>query len=141
MLKTHSCGQLNMSHTGQEVTLAGWVHRRRDHGGLIFMDLRDQEGLTQVVFNPTTSPEAHRVASEARPEFVLQVEGLVQRRPQGTENSKIPTGQIEVMAHSVRVLNTSKTPPFYINEETEVDENLRLKYRYLDLRRERLRTT
>ncbi|MDP2936657.1 MAG: aspartate--tRNA ligase, partial [Dehalococcoidia bacterium] len=139
MLKTHNCGQLNMSHTGQEVTLAGWVHRRRDHGGLIFMDLRDREGLTQVVFNPATSPEAHQIASEARPEFVLQVEGLVQRRPQGTDNPKIPTGQIEVMAQRVRVLNTSKTPPFYINEETEVEEPLRLKYRYLDLRRSRMK--
>ena len=139
MLKTHSCGSLTRSNIGQAVTLAGWVNRRRDHGGLIFIDLRDREGMTQVVFNPATSPEAHETASEVRSEYVLQVCGQVQRRPRGTENPKLPTGDIEVMAGAVRVLNTSKTPPFYVNEETEVDEALRLKYRYLDLRRSRMK--
>ena len=139
MLKTHSCGCLNTSNIGHEVTLAGWGHRRRDHGGLIFIDLRDREGITQVVFNPASSPEAHDVAAEARSEYVLQVQGQVQHRPRGTENPKLSTGQIEVTARTVRVLNTSKTPPFYVNEENEVEESLRLKYRYLDLRRSRMK--
>ncbi|MDP2661424.1 MAG: aspartate--tRNA ligase [Dehalococcoidia bacterium] len=139
MLKTHSCGHLDASYIGREVTLAGWVHRRRDHGGLIFIDLRDREGLTQVVFNPQLAPEAHQTASEARSEYVLKVTGEVQRRPEGTDNPKLSTGQIEVTARAVSILNTSKTPPFYVNEETEVDEPLRLKYRYLDLRRSRMK--
>ena len=139
MLKTHSCGHLDTTYIGREVTLAGWVHRRRDHGGLIFIDLRDREGMTQVVFNPQLAPEAHAIASEARSEYVLKVTGEVQRRPEGTDNPKLPTGQIEVVARAVSILNTSKTPPFYVNEETEVDEPLRLKYRYLDLRRSRMK--
>jgi len=139
LLKTHSCGHLNTSNIGQTVTLAGWVHRRRDHGGLIFIDLRDRDGMTQVVFNPQNTPEAHAVASDARAEYVLQITGEVHRRPKGTENPKLSTGDIEVTANSVCILNPSKTPPFYVNEETDVDESLRLKYRYLDLRRSRMK--
>lgn len=118
--------------------LAGWVHRRRDHGGLIFIDLRDRFGLTQVVFNPQTAPEAHRVASDVRNEFVLQVTGVVERRPAGQENPSLKTGEIEVNATASQVLNTAKVPPFVINKNEDVDETLRLTYRYLDLRRERM---
>ncbi|MDP2953968.1 MAG: OB-fold nucleic acid binding domain-containing protein, partial [Chloroflexota bacterium] len=124
MLKTHSCGLLRAEHIGEKVTLAGWVHRRRDHGGLIFIDLRDREGLVQVVFNPEESAEAHRVANESRSEYVLRVVGEVGRRPAGTENTQLPTGEIEVLARETQLLNRSKTPPFYINEEVEVEENL-----------------
>ncbi len=138
MLKTHACGELRVDHVGQEVTLAGWVHRRRDHGGLIFIDLRDREGLVQVVFNPQVSKEAHAVASQARNEYVLRVSGVVHKRPEGLANPDMATGQIEVIAHSAEILSESKTPPFYINKETEVDETLRLRYRYLDLRRQRM---
>jgi aspartyl-tRNA synthetase len=136
MLKTHSCGELRAEHDGHDVTLAGWVHRRRDHGGLVFIDLRDHDGLVQVVFNPKDAKDAYAVADSSRPEYVLQVQGAVGCRPKGTENAHLPTGEIEVRAHSATVLNSAKTPPFYIVEETEVEELLRLKYRYLDLRRE-----
>ena len=139
MLKTHSCGELNKAHIGSSVTLAGWVDRRRDHGGLTFIDIRDREGVTQVVFNPETSKECHATASQMRNEFVIQATGEVTMRPAGTENSGLPTGEIEIIVSNVEILNTSKTPPFYINEDVEVDESLRLKYRYLDLRRERMR--
>jgi aspartyl-tRNA synthetase len=139
LLKDHSCGELRKEAVGAEVTLAGWVDRRRDHGGLIFIDLRDREGITQVVFDPEKSADCHRIASKMRGEYVIQVSGEVSPRPKGTENPKLPTGDIEVIAHSAAILNTSKTPPFYINEEVEVDEALRLKYRYLDLRRPRMR--
>jgi aspartyl-tRNA synthetase len=139
LLKNQSCGELNKEHIGSEVTLAGWVDRRRDHGGLIFIDLRDREGIVQVVFNPEVSKECHRVASGLRSEYVLQVSGKVAPRPKGTENPNLATGEIEVIAESSEVLNPSKTPPFYINEEAEVEESLRLKYRYLDLRRPRMK--
>ena len=135
MLKTHSCGELNRSHVGTKVTLAGWVDRRRDHGGLVFIDLRDRQGIVQVVFNPETSRECHAIATGMRGEYVVQVNGRVALRPKGTENTHLPTGEIEVLADSTVILNPSKTPPFYINEDTEVSENVRLKYRYLDLRR------
>jgi aspartyl-tRNA synthetase len=137
-LKSHSCGELRADHDGQEVTLAGWVHRRRDHGSLIFIDLRDHDGIVQVVFNPKQAEEAHTVASEVRNEYVIQVKGQVARRPSGTENRNMATGEIEVHAQSATLLSPSKTPPFYINEETEVEDLLRLHYRYLDLRRERM---
>jgi aspartyl-tRNA synthetase len=137
VLKTDYCGDLRAEHEGKDVILAGWVHRRRDHGGLIFIDLRDSRGIVQVVFNPEQSA-AHSVAGEARGEYVLQVRGTVQRRREGTENEKMPTGAIEVRAADASVLNAAKTPPFYINEESEISEPTRLKYRYLDLRRERL---
>jgi aspartyl-tRNA synthetase len=139
LLKTHSCGELKKKDVGSKVTLAGWVDRRRDHGGLIFIDLRDREGVVQVVFNPELSPDCHKIASEMRSEYVVRVSGKVSPRPKGTENPKLPTGGIEVIADSVAILNPSKTPPFYINEEVEVEENLRLKYRYLDLRRNRMK--
>jgi len=138
MYKTHTCGELRMAHVGQKVTLAGWVHRRRDHGGVTFIDLRDRFGLVQVVANPAVSPQAHQVAEPVRMEWVIQVEGIVRQRPQGAENPKLATGEIEVEAHQIRVLNPSKTPPFLINRDEEPDENTRLRYRYLDLRRERM---
>ena len=139
MLKSHSCGELRKEHAGIKVTLAGWVDRRRDHGALIFIDLRDREGIVQVVFNPEITKECHQIASEMRNEYVVKVSGEVALRPPGTENPNLPTGDIEVIVHNTEILNPSKTPPFYINEETEVDENLRLRYRYLDLRRRRMK--
>ncbi len=138
MLKTHSCGELNKKHVGVEVTLAGWVDRRRDHGGLTFIDLRDREGIVQVVFNPETSKACHEIASEMRNEYVVRISGEVAHRPPGTENLRLPTGEIEVIVANTTILNPSKTPPFYINEDTDVEESLRLKYRYLDLRRARM---
>lgn len=139
MLKSHSCGELNKDYVGARVTLAGWVNRRRDHGGLIFIDLRDRSGVVQVVFNPEVSESCHEIANSVRSEYVVRVSGEVGLRPPGTENPKLATGDVEVVASSVDVLNSSKTPPFYINEDVEVDENLRLKYRYLDLRRPRMK--
>ena len=138
MLKSHSCGELNKENIGQTVTLAGWVDRRRDHGGLIFIDLRDRAGIIQVAFNPEISKSCHKVANRMRSEFVVRVSGEVARRPPGTENLKMPTGEVEVIAHDVEILNPSRTPPFYINEDVEVEENLRLRYRYLDLRRAKM---
>ena len=130
------CGELGLDSVGSEVSLSGWVHRRRDHGGLIFIDLRDRSGIAQVVVNPATSPEAHAVAEQLRAEWVVSVTGRVEKRPEGTENPTLATGAVEVHASRTQVLNPSKTPPFYVNEEQEVDEALRLSYRYLDLRRE-----
>lgn len=132
------CGSLRASDAGQEVELYGWVGRRRDHGGLIFVDLRDRWGAVQVVFNPAAVPEAHEAASGLRAEYVVRVRGIVQRRPEGSENPNLPTGEIEVHACELEVLNTSKTPPFPIEADQEPDETLRLKYRYLDLRRPRM---
>ncbi len=139
MLKSHSCGELRKEHVGAEVTLAGWVDRRRDHGGLIFIDLRDREGTIQVVFNPEISKPCHEIASQMRSEYVVRTSGEVALRPPGTENPKLPTGAIEVIVRNTDILNPSKTPPFYINEDIEVEESLRLKYRYLDLRRARMK--
>ncbi len=139
MLKTTSCGSLRSKDAGRSVTLAGWVHRRRDHGSLIFIDIRDRDGLTQVVFNPEVAPDAHSVAESFRSEWVVQVTGDVQARPEGTENPGMATGEVEVVAAQAVVLNESLTPPFYVNEETEVDELLRMRYRYLDLRRAGMR--
>jgi aspartyl-tRNA synthetase len=130
-----NCGSLRNENVGEEVVLNGWVDRRRDLGGLIFIDLRDRYGITQVMFNPQVQPEAHAAASDVRNEFVLQVEGIVRQRPPEAENPKLATGGIEVEAQSVTVLNTAKNPPFYINEEVDVEESLRLQYRFLDLRR------
>ncbi len=140
MLKTHSCGDLRNTHVGTQVALAGWIHRRRDHGGVVFIDLRDSTGLVQVVVDPkqTTCPE--EVVHSLRVEHVLRVVGGVVARPAGTENSRIGTGDIEVYVKDVEVLNESPTPPFYINEDVEVDENLVLKYRYLYLRRPRVQS-
>ncbi len=139
MLRTQQCGDIRAEHIDERVLLAGWVHRRRDHGGVTFLDLRDRSGLVQVVVNPEQSSEAHEQALQVRPEWVLQVEGVVRRRPGGMENPELPTGEIEIEAESIRILNPANTPPFPINEETEVDELVRLKYRYLDLRRPRMR--
>ncbi|MBI2863820.1 MAG: aspartate--tRNA ligase [Chloroflexi bacterium] len=138
MLKSRDCGELTKANEGQHVILAGWVNRRRDHGGLIFLDLRDRSGVVQVVFNPEISQRAHATANEARSEYVLQVKGNVSLRPAGTENPKLTTGEVEVIAREVEILGPSKTPPFYISEEVEVEESLRLKYRYLDLRTARM---
>lgn len=138
MFRTHTCGQLRAEHEGQNVTLAGWVHRRRDHGGLIFIDLRDRWGLTQIVFDPSTSAEMHDAAHALRNEYVIQVVGRVRRRPAGQENPKLATGDIEVEGQTLTILNRANTPPFDINKESPVDEALRLRYRYLDLRRERM---
>ena len=138
MLKTHSCGELRTRHVGQEVTLAGWVNRRRDHGGVIFVDLRDRSGVVQVVANPEGASDAHTVAQQVRSEYVLQVKGIVRPRPAGLTNPELPTGEIEVVSGEVKVLNPAKTPPFYIYDDSHVDEALRLKYRYLDLRRPRM---
>lgn len=139
MKRTHYCGELRKADIGKSVALTGWVHRRRDHGGLIFIDLRDREGLVQVVFNPERESSAHSMAHELRSEYVLSVSGEVAPRPPGTENPKLPTGDVEILASRFEILNASKTPPFSIDEEIEVAENLRLKYRYLDLRRDSLR--
>ncbi|MGE3076363.1 MAG: aspartate--tRNA ligase [Dehalococcoidia bacterium] len=134
MLKTSNCGELRSADAGKSVRIAGWVHRRRDHGGLIFIDLRDSSGIVQLVLNPENA-EAHAAAHRARIEWVLQVEGTVQPRDPATVNPNMATGEVEVIPTAVTVLNEAITPPFYINEPADVDEQLRLKYRYLDLRR------
>jgi aspartyl-tRNA synthetase len=135
--RTHTCGQLRAADAGATARLSGWVHRRRDHGQLIFLDLRDRHGLTQVVIDKTEAPEAHEIASRVRGEFVVRVDGVVARRLAGTENPKLPTGEIELRGTEVAILSEAKTPPFYINEpDAPVDESLRLKYRYLDIRRQ-----
>jgi len=139
LLKSHNCGELRKNHAGQQLTLAGWVHRRRDHGGKVFIDLRDREGIVQVVFNPQVSQEAYQVAGSLRSEYVIQVTGEVAPRPEGTKNPKLATGDIEVMANEAVILNPSKTPPLYISEDEEVEESLCLKNRYLYLRRSRMK--
>jgi aspartyl-tRNA synthetase (EC 6.1.1.12) len=139
LLKNHSCGELGKEHIGQKVTLAGWVHRRRNHGGIVFIDLRDSKGIVQVVFNPQIMGEAYHVSNSLRNEYVIQVSGEVAPRPKGTENPKLVTGKIEVIAEEVSILNPSETPPFYINEDVEVEESLCLKNRYLYLRRPRMK--
>ena len=138
--RTDGCGTLRATDIGRQVTLMGWAQTTRDHGGLIFVDLRDRSGLCQCVFNPQEAPEAHALAQAIRMEFVLAVQGVVAPRPNGTVNPKLPTGEIEMHISRVEVLNTCRTPPFMINDENtpEVDENLRLKYRYLDLRNTRM---
>ncbi len=138
MLKTHTCGELRPTHVGQEVTLAGWVNRRREHGGLIFIDLRDRWGITQVVADVGSAPEAHAVASEVRSEYVLQVKGHVRARAPETVNPRMATGEIEVAATEIKVLNPARTPPFDIAGDQEPNEEVRMKWRYLDLRRERM---
>jgi len=139
VLKSHSCGDLRKEHAGTVVTLAGWVHRRRDHGGMVFIEMRDSKGLVQVVFNPQIAPEAHAVAGSLRNEFVLEVTGEVVVRPEGTENAKLPTGEVEVEAREAVILNEAETPPFYINEDVDVEESLCLKNRFLYLRRPRMK--
>ncbi|HQE92832.1 MAG TPA: aspartate--tRNA ligase [Anaerolineae bacterium] len=138
MYKSHTCGELRTEHIGREVTLAGWVHLRRDFGGVIFIVLRDRDGLTQVVVDAETAPEAHAVAAEIRNEYVIQVHGVVRQRPADQVNTEWATGAIEIGACDIQILNTAQTPPFYIYDESPVDEALRLRYRYLDLRRQRM---
>ena len=134
--RTHSCGELRLGDAGREVVLMGWVQRRRDHGGLIFVDLRDRRGLTQVVFNPEINPDTHNKAGVLRDEFVLAVRGVVNPRPPEMVNPNLPTGEIEVMVSELRLLNSAKTPPFELEDyRMDISEALRLKYRYLDLRR------
>ena len=133
--RTHGCGALRAADAGQTVTLMGWAFRRRDHGGLVFVDLRDREGLTQCVFDPKEAPDAHDKVEGVRAEFVLAVRGPVALRPPGTENSKLPTGAVEVRVSEMKILNDSRPLPFQLEDEGEVDETLRLKYRYLDMRR------
>ncbi len=157
MLRTHTCGELTISDVGKEVTLCGWVATRRDHGKLIFIDIRDRYGITQVVFtpletmkkqekdtmslagfNPKESAAVHSQAEELRSEFVIRLKGKVSQRPAGTLNPRLPTGQIEVIGEDLEILNPSLTPPFEITENLEVTEEMRLKYRYLDLRRKKV---
>ena len=132
-MRSHYCGQVDRSLIGQDLAVAGWVHRRRDHGGVIFVDLRDREGLLQVVFDPD-SPEIFAQAERVRGEYVLAVQGLLRERPKGTINPELPTGEVELLAKELTVLNKSKTPPFH--HEEHASEEIRLRYRYLDLRRE-----
>jgi len=134
MMRTHRCGELNETHIDQEVVLSGWVHRRRDHGGVIFIDLRDREGLVQVVVDPST-PDAFSLAEQVRSEYVIKVRGRVRRRPEGTENPNLPSGQIEVLTSQLEILNRAETPPFPVESDIPVSEEVRLRYRYLDLRR------
>jgi len=135
MKRTHTCGELTGKDKGKDVVLAGWVHRRRDHGGLIFIDLRDREGITQVVFNPEISKELHQTAQTLRNEYVVAAEGRVRNRPEGTGNPRIKTGEVEVEAVKLTVLNTAQTPPFEIDDDGQISEELRFTYRFLDLRR------
>ena len=135
-MHTHTCGELRREHIGQEVTLTGWVWRRRDHGGLIFVDLRDREGVTQISFDPEHSGgEAFHAAEGIRSEWPIKVTGTVRKRPEGMENAKLVTGDVEVLVSAITVLNRSKTPPFQIEDHIEAGEDVRLRYRYLDIRR------
>jgi len=138
MLRTHTCAQLNAGDMGKPVTLCGWVANRRDHGKLIFIDIRDRYGLTQAVFIPKESGQAHKLAQELRSEFVIKLSGLVNKRPAGTFNPKLATGEVEILAKELEILNPSKTPPFAIQDDLEITEEIRLKYRYLDLRRNKV---
>jgi len=136
--RTHTCGELNAAHLGEEVRLCGWVQFRRDHGGLIFVDLRDRAGLTQVVYIPEAAPKAHESAHILRSEYVVALDGYVRARPDGMTNPNIPTGEIEVVVRSWKLLNTSRTPPFIIEDRVDPGESLRLQYRYLDMRRPKM---
>jgi aspartyl-tRNA synthetase len=133
--RSHYCGDISAADIGQEVFLMGWVQRRRDHGGLIFIDLRDREGIAQLALDPDRDPDAHGKAELVRNEFVVAARGVVSPRPEGTVNSKMKTGEVEVEVRELRILNSAQTPPFMIDEFSEVAENIRLKHRYLDLRR------
>jgi aspartyl-tRNA synthetase len=134
-MRTHYCGDLRAAHAGSEIELAGWVHRRRDHGGVIFLDLRDREGIVQVTIHPGEQPGAYAVAERVRSEFVVAIKGMVRRRPQGAENPNLPTGDVEVFATSIEVLAESETPPFQIEDGLDAAEEIRIRHRYLDLRR------
>ncbi|MCA1899746.1 MAG: aspartate--tRNA ligase, partial [Chloroflexi bacterium] len=139
MYRTHTCGELRASHAGQTVTVAGWVNRRRDHGGVVFFDLRDRAGIVQITINPDLPKETLDLVASVRFEWALQIEGQVKKRPAGNENPNMATGEVEIIAQKITVLNPSKTPPFMVNTDNDLpDENMRLKYRYVDLRRERM---
>ena len=138
MKLTSRCGAVGLEHLGQRVEINGWVDRRRDHGGLTFLDVRDRWGTVQVTFNPQSAPAAHGMAGQVRNEYVVRVAGTVQRRPSGSENARLSTGKVEILGDEIEILSRSKTPPFPISDEIHVDESLRLKYRYLDLRRPRM---
>jgi aspartyl-tRNA synthetase len=139
MYRTHTCGELRASHTGQTVTVSGWINRRRDHGGVVFFDLRDRSGIIQITINPDLPKETLDLVASVRFEWVLQIEGLVHRRPAGNENPNMITGEVEIIAKNITVLNPAKTLPFMVSSDADLaDENARLKYRYLDLRRERM---
>src|SRR3990172_871053 len=139
MYRTHLNNELKSTHIDQTITICGWVHRRRDHGGLIFIDLRDRYGLTQIVFDPEHEKKSHAVAEKLRPEYVIQISGKVSQRPEGEDNPKMATGEIEVICHEVIIHNSARTPPFEIDQDKFVGEEIRLEYRYLDLRRDRIR--
>jgi len=139
MYRSHTCGELRLKNKGETVTLSGWVHRRRDHGGIIFIDLRDRYGLTQIVFDPEVDKKSWETANSVRPEFVLQATGEIRKRIEGQNNPDMVTGDIEVYINDVKILNTAKTPPFEIDQEKTVNEELRLKYRYLDIRHDRIK--
>ncbi|OGJ49975.1 aspartate--tRNA ligase [Candidatus Peregrinibacteria bacterium RIFOXYB2_FULL_32_7] len=139
MFRTHTCNGISEKNVDEKITLSGWVHRRRDHGGLIFIDLRDRYGITQIVFDPNDFPKAHVIAEKIRPEYVLKVTGKVRPRPSGMTNKNLETGKVEVLISEVEILTESKTPPFEIDQDREVNEEVRLEYRYLDLRRERMK--
>ena len=140
MMRTHTCGALTINDVGKEVSLCGWVHSRRDHGKLIFIDIRDRYGITQVVFIPKEAPEAYNVAGNLRSEYVIRLRGKVNPRPKGTINPKLPTGEIEILAQELEILNSSENLPFEISDTLEAGEEIRLKYRYLDLRRPKMLT-
>ncbi len=135
MLRTHTCGELTKKDLAKEVTLGGWVSTRRDHGNLIFIDIRDREGITQIVFNPEENKDIHKESELLRDEFVIQVKGIVRQRPEGTANKKIKTGEIEVAVGELIILNKSEPPIFPIEDDAELSEDVRFTYRYLDLRR------
>src|SRR5438132_2036919 len=136
--RTHTCGQLRASDAGSRAVLMGWVHRRRDLGGVVFIHLRDREGVSQVVFHEDVEPEVHARAEQIRPEYVVAVEGRVEKRTPETINPNLPTGEVEVVAEKIWILNESRTPPFPMEDAVDVSEDSRLKYRYVDLRRPRM---
>ncbi|MCZ6677753.1 MAG: aspartate--tRNA ligase, partial [Candidatus Poribacteria bacterium] len=138
MKRTHYCGELRLADAGKSARLTGWVCRRRDHGGVIFVDLRDRTGLTQVVFDPQIDAEVHKAAHEIRNEFVLSVGGTVREREEGTVNPNLPTGEIELATDQLDILNIAQTPPFPVEDDVDIAEDIRLKYRYIDLRRPRM---
>ena len=138
MKRSHYCGELRLADAGQAAKLTGWVMRRRDHGGVIFVDLRDKSGITQVVFDPMISQVAHELANQIRNEFVLCVSGKIRGRGEGATNPNLPTGEIEIAADQLEILNTAQTPPFLVEDDINVAEEVRLKHRYLYLRRPKM---
>ena len=138
MKRTHYCGDLRLADAGTSARLTGWVLRRRDHGGVIFIDLRDRTGITQVVFDPQIDSETHEIAHQIRNEFVLCVSGKVRERAGGAANLKLPTGEIELASDGLEILNVAKTPPFPVADDIDTDEEIRMKYRYIDLRRPKM---